>query len=550
MVTLHGYVLRELLKTFLLALIALTGVVTMCGGVFNVVRLEGLTGADFFRFLPLVIPVAATITMPMAALYAATMVYGRLAADNELVACRAAGINVHRLFVAPVLLSIFVAVITAVCINYLIPDLSARIERAARTNLREFAARQLSGRGYLRWQERYLLTAERVSGVSDDALRERGLPTNSDYLLISAPTLLQLDGKGVLERFTAARWGLCRFDTQKTPVKLTVYLNHARDYEVGRQAVYLEQQTIEAEVPDQAVGLRQRASLADLNTLLAWREQPWDIPRVSERLPGVLRRIRWHSFTDWAVEQARQGEMLALRDFAGNPVEFAAAGAEVADGRAIFADVIVRWYDPRWDRPRVFEAPQAHFNADRSARDEMALQIRLIETLDKPVLEHDPRSVDYETGQTRDALTLDGLRPPAAVEPHLARITPASVLAGDVELPKDESVLAAYEKLRHEAGRQQRKVASTINFRFGFSASALVTIFMGAALGVIFRGSRALAAFALACIPFGTVVIMLFMGNRLGSREGNEMIGLAITWGGLLSVALMNFVILRVGVRR
>jgi len=31
--------------------------------------------------------------LPVAALFATTMVYGRLAADNELTACRAAGIS-------------------------------------------------------------------------------------------------------------------------------------------------------------------------------------------------------------------------------------------------------------------------------------------------------------------------------------------------------------------------------------------------------------------------------------------------------------------------
>jgi len=51
--------------------------------------------------------------MPIAALFATTMVYGRLAADNELQACRAAGINIHCLFLSTVLLSVFVAALAS-----------------------------------------------------------------------------------------------------------------------------------------------------------------------------------------------------------------------------------------------------------------------------------------------------------------------------------------------------------------------------------------------------------------------------------------------------
>ena len=90
MVTLHGYILRELLKTLGLTLAALTVLFTMGGGLYNVIRYEGVSAADVLSFIPLLLPIVLTLTLPIAALFAATMVYGRLAADNELVACRAA----------------------------------------------------------------------------------------------------------------------------------------------------------------------------------------------------------------------------------------------------------------------------------------------------------------------------------------------------------------------------------------------------------------------------------------------------------------------------
>ena len=46
MITLHAYVLRELLKTFGLTILALTALFTMGGGLYNVVRSPGVTATS------------------------------------------------------------------------------------------------------------------------------------------------------------------------------------------------------------------------------------------------------------------------------------------------------------------------------------------------------------------------------------------------------------------------------------------------------------------------------------------------------------------------
>ena len=95
--TLQRYVLRELGKTFLLAAAALTGVLGLGGGVLNIIKLNEVSPGQFLRLMGLVLPLAAAMTLPIAALFSATSTYGRLSADNELVACRASGINLHIL---------------------------------------------------------------------------------------------------------------------------------------------------------------------------------------------------------------------------------------------------------------------------------------------------------------------------------------------------------------------------------------------------------------------------------------------------------------------
>ena len=77
------------------------------------------------------------------------MTYGRLASDNEFVACRAAGINVTRMFFSALLLAGFVALFTTVSVNVVIPSFMKRIEYFARGNLRDMAFHRLLTTGHI-----------------------------------------------------------------------------------------------------------------------------------------------------------------------------------------------------------------------------------------------------------------------------------------------------------------------------------------------------------------------------------------------------------------
>ena len=242
MVTLHSYVLRELLKTFGLALATLTVLFNMGGGVYNVLRFEGVSAGDVVGFLPILVPIVVTLTMPMAALFAATMVYGRLAADNELTACRAAGINIHRLFVSAVLLSVFVALFTLLMGSFVIPGFMRKLDDFARANLRDLVAQQLQYKGFIHrgrtGDDRYTITAERVQGVADAALHAKQFEVADGlhYLLITNPTFLHVDRGGDLVRFSVAQHVLCAFDTRATPLEVTLYVKNGQDFEVGKRA--------------------------------------------------------------------------------------------------------------------------------------------------------------------------------------------------------------------------------------------------------------------------------------------------------------------------
>jgi lipopolysaccharide export system permease protein len=92
---LHRMILWELVKVFFLSLLAITGILLMAGIVAEASQ-QGLGPMQVLAVIPLLIPSTLPYTLPATTLFATCVVYGRLAADNEILAIKAAGVNVMR----------------------------------------------------------------------------------------------------------------------------------------------------------------------------------------------------------------------------------------------------------------------------------------------------------------------------------------------------------------------------------------------------------------------------------------------------------------------
>lgn len=100
---LQRYIFKELLITFAVAFAILVAVCSV-GLIFNMFRsAEGITLSLVFDALPVAFSYMAPWALIVAATLASTMVYGRLAAENEIDAMRTSGIHMGRI-VAPALL--------------------------------------------------------------------------------------------------------------------------------------------------------------------------------------------------------------------------------------------------------------------------------------------------------------------------------------------------------------------------------------------------------------------------------------------------------------
>src|SRR5688572_11233072 len=90
--TLFWYIFWDLVKIFGLTSGVLAGIMSF-GGLLRPLTQHGLDAQQVAKMLGYFMPAMSTYSLPIAALFATTLVYGRLSADNELTAMRAAGLS-------------------------------------------------------------------------------------------------------------------------------------------------------------------------------------------------------------------------------------------------------------------------------------------------------------------------------------------------------------------------------------------------------------------------------------------------------------------------
>lgn len=117
---LNRLIFAELVKVFLLALAALTGLLVTAGLVQQAMHM-GLSAGQALRLIPLFVPNSLPYTIPATALFASCVVYGRLSHDNEIVAIKAAGVHLITILKPALLLGLLASAATASLYHTIIP---------------------------------------------------------------------------------------------------------------------------------------------------------------------------------------------------------------------------------------------------------------------------------------------------------------------------------------------------------------------------------------------------------------------------------------------
>ncbi|HZU34268.1 MAG TPA: LptF/LptG family permease [Gemmataceae bacterium] len=171
---LHRMILWELIKVFGLSLIAIMSLLIMAGIVAEATQ-QGLKPNQILAVIPLLVPNFLPYTIPATTLFATCIVYGRLAADNEVLAIKAAGINVLLVVWPGLLLGVVMSAATLGLYYHVIPHTIYLLRSRIMNDMEEYMYDMLKRDKCIRQPKLpYVMFVRQVNGTRlEDALFKR-----------------------------------------------------------------------------------------------------------------------------------------------------------------------------------------------------------------------------------------------------------------------------------------------------------------------------------------------------------------------------------------
>src|SRR4051812_20831389 len=147
--TLFWYIFKDLVKVFMLANGALAGILSF-GGLLRPLTEQGLEAWQVGLLLTYFTPAMTAYSLPIAVLFATTVVYGRLSADNEILACRAGGLSHLSLCLPAAVLGLVVSLVSALLLLFIVPKYTLKIEKVVFSNLAKIIANDIERKHQIR----------------------------------------------------------------------------------------------------------------------------------------------------------------------------------------------------------------------------------------------------------------------------------------------------------------------------------------------------------------------------------------------------------------
>src|SRR6478752_1545907 len=142
-------ILVELCKVFTLSLVGLTGLILLAGVIAEAMK-SGLGPTQILIATPLLLPSLLPYTVPTTTLFATCIVYGRLSADNEILALKAAGTHIAHVVWPAALLGILASAATMALSLDIIPYTHFILRSELGSDVEEVLYTMIRKDGYLR----------------------------------------------------------------------------------------------------------------------------------------------------------------------------------------------------------------------------------------------------------------------------------------------------------------------------------------------------------------------------------------------------------------
>ena len=576
--TLFWYIFRDLLKIFFMANGALTGIMSF-GGLLRPLTRQGLDVAQVAKLLGYFGPAMTTYSFPIAALFATTVVYGRLSADNELTACRAGGLSHLTVAFPAFVMGIFVAILSLVFLCFIVPVATMKAEQTLYSNMAKLVAGNIQRNHKIEFgsinifaQEAYIPPTSSTEGgqqmvvlkgptieTIERPYAKREQPAPAGATQPSKPAIYDPTYHVPKDFYTASEAVIYieRRDTQEQRDNGKVYVTvHLED---GLKFPRQFQGAIQAGVQTTDYGPIEIDSPAkeDPKFMDVWRlkklhDNPARASRVKRIVDDLVQRDQQVQFAgDIADELNSHGEMTFLFGPGETYVlkRDPSAPAAIVNGGEVILPVA-----PPVDQLATWAAAQSAADAATAA-------------LGMPPVPAVPLGAPSERRPLTFQREIPGQSPPvvsareahlevhASGEPDTLRLTlelidvvsrtgnelvPRKnyVQAFNVPMTRNVRAIAAQgiERYANSANKGieiqainrvllvlYNQILSESHSRVSFAISCLVLVMVGSALGMMFRSGNFLSAFAVSFVPALLTITLIVAGQRVSGTIPDDL---------------------------
>ncbi|BAM03737.1 LptF/LptG family permease [Phycisphaera mikurensis] len=555
-ITLARYILREVLKVGTLTCAVLVGVISFAAAIRPLS--DGLLPPSaLLRFVGFTAPTVLGFALPFAGAFASTIVFSRMAQDNEVLACSAGGISYRRLLAPVLALGLLLAGVLYTLSTTVVPSFYRSAEAVVRSDVVSILAAKLNQREPYEirpegGRSMYALFADSATLFKPEEVDGLAAVPGGDrvrqVVQLRGVALGELDRKTRVPgpASTAARATVYVSDVQgRSDSALSGVLRGVVRFDPSTQD-YLRVERVPLGpylVPSPLSDDIKFFSGAELRRLRSEPERYDEVAKAMDRLSSALATERLR------LVISASGSTVTLNGPIGDERFVLEAAGIVPDGSGLRAlgvgggPVVVRRFAEAAGggrrAERVFQADEARLSID-SSRGRVLPTIRL-----------DLVGVTVQPGDTRQAeLALPDLVWP---EPIFETERQELSFEGLLELSTSptyadsEGVLAARRKLSGELFRLDRRISFQSHRRAASAAACTLLLLLGALLSIQLRHQMPLVVFFWSFLLAITTIILINAGENVATGEAGGwggVLGLAVTWTGvavLVGVCLWSY---------
>jgi lipopolysaccharide export LptBFGC system permease protein LptF len=545
--TLHSYIFRELLRIFVLTATALTTLMAF-GGTFRPLTRQGIEIGQLMGLLLNLMPAMLAYAIPIAALFAAVLVYWRMSTDNELTACRAGGISFITIVLPAFALGAAVMIVDFGFVNYVVPRFLQKTEQAVLRDLGSLIVGQINKNEKFAYDRMvvYADGAELEPSADPDVsevvlrgmaatLQERGKP----FTVVAREARLRIHnipGLDATEMSIEVK-DASAFDPSNTFRKLTFSLDssvfNGRPYPVPSL-------------------LKSKPKFLNFRQLQALNQDPSSFPGVAEIIAGIADMSRYEVITErlqqeWQAARAKNKPLVLEQSaFGSGPANelrvYAAAGVidpEAAPDKALSLTGtpvrVEQWVRGRLESTFTADAADVALSNDQLTGTGVSASLELHGNVKRR--DHIKNIDPVGTGST----SLSGIVLPNEMKSIPGVTSNLQDMTGPQKLELLDFAAASPQpklrKLRADVGKKMQdlfqKIKSEFHSRASFSVSCLTLVLFGAALGILLRGKNPLAVFVLGFVPAIVLVLLITAGRQLAEGDPRNVTkGIVLIWAG------------------